>query len=164
MQGRRRSSEICRYLCNHLPFTFGQLSEVLEASCRALRFNPAVEALARQLQTDGVPTALVTVNMDCFSELVVPHHRLGELFDVVVNSADHDSLDKRDLWPLAFEALDVPSGYAGSWLIDDSVRNVETFRRLGGRAILYVDDPHFRRQLVRNGFCCPEAPDGPLPG
>ncbi len=164
MQGRRSSSEVCEYLSAHLPFTAKQLAEALESSCRALEFNPAVEALARHLQANDVPTALVTVNMDCFTELVCPHHRLAELFGVVINSADYDSLDKRDLWPLAFEALGGPTAYVGSWLIDDSVRNVEAFRQLGGRAILYVDDPHFRQQLARNGFVWQEPPNDFPPG
>ncbi|MFP4356541.1 MAG: hypothetical protein ACLFUJ_15615 [Phycisphaerae bacterium] len=152
MEGKLSCQDIYQYLSGRMGMPVDRLAEALDESCRGLRFNPRVHELARQHRAEGTPTALVTVNMDCFSDVVAPHHRLEELFDVVINSADHGTIDKTQLWPMAFEALGKGVGYGGSLLIDDSVRNVEAFRSLGGRAILYVDDDHFENELRRNGL------------
>ena len=152
MAGQKTTRQVCEHLAGHLPFSAAELERALEAGCRELTFNPGVWDLARRLKSERVPSALVTVNMDCFTQIVSPSHRLGEVFDVIVNSADHGTLHKRDLWPVAFAALGDGLDYAESLLLDDAVANVEAFRRLGGDAILYTGDADLPAALTRRGL------------
>ena len=69
----------------------------------------------------GRRTALVTVNSDVFTGVIVPAHNLIELFDAIANSSDYGVGDKRVLWPIAFEKLGNGYGYINSLLIEDAI-------------------------------------------
>jgi len=114
--------------------------DCLAAGCAEMPEQASVIGLARALKARGVPIGLVTINMDVFTEVVVPRHGYDRLFDVIVNSADHGTIDKTQLWPRAFAALGAGVGYANSLLIDDSEHQVLSFRAKGGSAIRYLDE------------------------
>lgn len=78
--------------------------------------------------------------MDVFTDIVVPSHNLADLFDVIINSADHDTLDKSILWQIAFDRLGEGIGYSDSLLIEDGTKHPTLFRRLGGHAYQYTTD------------------------
>lgn len=112
-----------------------------------MRFNPGVLKLARYSRERGLKLALVTINADVFTRVVVPSHRLDDLFDVIVNSADRRELDKRALWHRAFEAMGSQIGFHNSLLIDDSMKCVKWFRELGGDAYCYRGDRELEQWL-----------------
>ena len=122
----------------------------LRDGCRNLKENKAVIEFARQLSMNSVPIGLVTVNADVFNEVVVSEHRYDELFDVIINSCDYGELDKRVLWPLAFNQLGKHVGYGNSLLVEDSKNEVQMFRDAGGCAIQYVDDATFLAETRRS--------------
>jgi phosphoserine phosphatase len=113
--------------------------------CRGLPLNAGVVEFVQTQRRLGRRAALVTVNVDLFTEIVVPDQHLDLLFDVIVNSADYGTLDKRNLWPIAFEELG--GGYATAFAIDDSLRNVRWFTELGGFAYCYTGDDALRSWL-----------------
>ncbi len=137
------------------PFTgmpAARVAAFMELGCQDLSFNQAVLDFALRQREEGKKTAIVTGNMDVFGKVVVPHLRLNEKFDVIVNSFDYREIDKTVLWPRAFEQLGGGMGYKHSLLIEDSERNVAKFRRNGGQAYRYEDDARFTAWLRAAGW------------
>lgn len=97
-------------------------------------------------------TALVTVNGDVFSDVIIQDQGLAGIFDVIVNSADHGCSDKLRLWPIAFAALGADISYADALLIEDGERNPARFRLQGGLAHQYCGDETLRTWLHSADF------------
>ena len=124
----------------------------LKKGLRGLSLNEEVANLARVQRENGNATVLVTGNIDLFTEIVVPDLELRRMFDVIVNSADYREGRKEILWPIAFDLLDTAVTYDQCLLIEDSPKNVELFRRLGGRAYQYSDAAAFAVWLADAGL------------
>lgn len=152
MAGQIDTDRVVAHLSDQLQLPAGQIHAALEQSCRSLRWNPAVWRFALDQKRRGRRLALVTINMDVFSRLVVPFHRLDETFDVILNSADQGHLDKLAMWRKAFELLGDDADFSNSLLVDDSIHHLTRFRLNGGRAVIYLDDEHFRRELIQHGL------------
>jgi hypothetical protein len=75
---------------------------------------------------------------------------LADVFDVIVNSADYGEVDKRKLWPVAFERLGLEIGYTNSLLIEDGEVEPAWFRAAGGMAYQYVGEDGLRGWLHVN--------------
>jgi FMN phosphatase YigB (HAD superfamily) len=152
MRGELSSMDVAHYLATHTPYAVEELLQSLRQGCSDMRLNPAVWDLAQQQRGLGRKLALVTGNMDVFSETIVPAHGLDEVFHAIVNSADYGTLDKTMLWQHAFDLLGEGCTFANSLLIEDSRANVEHFRALGGQAYQYTDDASLRAWLVTQGL------------
>jgi len=129
-----------------------RIMSFLKVGCTDLGFNEAVLMFAMQQRRQGRKTAIVTGNMDVFTEIVVPHHHLNDKFDGIINSFDHQEIDKSVLWAKAFELLGNGIGYRRSLLIKDGEKNVAKFRTNGGYAYRYVNDERFLRWLELSGW------------
>jgi phosphoserine phosphatase len=152
MKGVLTSHDIASYLSSHLLESEDEILFALRKGCSNMDFNPAVHTFALQQRESGRKTALVTANMDVFTEVVVPSHGLDSTFDLVLNTADHQTLDKSILWRKAFGAFGSGFSFATSVLIDDSPRMVSLFRSLGGYAYQYEGDEAFQTWLDEIGF------------
>jgi len=140
MKGELSSLEIAGILSKHFPLEILSIAETMENGCRNMNFNPAVWNFAVAQKAAGRKIALVTVNMDVFSKVVVPAHGLDALFDVIINSADLHEIRKDRLWPVAFERLGGGIGYADSLLIEDGEEEPALFTACGGTACQYQGD------------------------
>ena len=119
----------------------------LRHGCMDLGFNEAVYEFACWVRSTPLKSALVTGNMDVFSDVIVPSHRLDGLFDVIVNSADVGTCDKTLLWPIAFQSVGNGISYSHSLLIEDGEGNPTAFRKRGGIAHQYIGDAEFGEWL-----------------
>lgn len=126
--------------------------EFLKLGCEDLNFNEAVLMFAIAQRERGRKTAIVTNNMDVFTEIVRPCHNLDDKFDIVINSFDYHEIDKSVLWAKAFELLGNGIGYSQSLLIEDGEKNVAKFRRNGGYAYQYKNDECFLTWLKSTGW------------
>ena len=110
-----------------------------------MSFNQSVWNFARTQRADGRNLALVTGNADIFREVIVPSHGLDREFDSLVSSSNFrvELPSKQPLWDAVFDALRPEFGYANSLLIEDTRREVELFRDLGGSAYQYRTDQEF---------------------
>ena len=142
-----RLGDIAAIVSDHADLDTSAVLKTMELGCRDLDFNEAVLNFALAQRSQGRRTAIVTANMDVFSDVVVPYHGLGEKFDVIVNSSDYGEIDKRVLWPIAFKALGDDIHYGNSLLIEDGSREPELFRERGGFAYQYTDDKRFATWL-----------------
>lgn len=139
--------DIAAIVSDHANMDISAVLETMELGCRDLDFNEAVLNFALAQRSLGRRTAIVTANMDVFSDVVVPAHRLDEKFDVIINSSDYGEFDKRVLWPIAFKALGDDIHYGNSLLIEDGSKEPELFRGCGGFAYEYTNDESFLRWL-----------------
>ena len=78
-------------------------------------------------------------------EVIVPSHGLDREFDSIVSSSDFgvELPSQQPLWDAAFDALGPEFGYANSLLVEDTLREVELFRDLGGAAYQYRNGQEF---------------------
>jgi len=152
MTGELTSRDIAAYLSEHLHESEDEILSALRLGCSNLTFNPAVYSFALQQRRNGRKTALVTGNVDVFTEVVVPCHGLNGVFDVVLNTADHGTRDKGVLWRRAFRAFGPEYDFQSSLLIEDGSKWVSLFESLGGWAYRYEEDRAFQDWLEQTGF------------
>ncbi len=147
MRGESTTLDIAGVLSKHFPLDIPTIAKTMEIGCQHLNINRAVWDFAAAQKAAGRKTALVTVNLDVFTKVVVPAHGLDQLFDVVLNSSDYHEIRKEFLWPIAFERLGGGIGYANSLLIEDGETQPALFRALGGQACRYFNDELFLEWL-----------------
>lgn len=152
MAGDLTIVDIARMLSRHVDMDVSSIVETMEKGCERLNFNTAVWNFALSQKNAGRKTALVTANMDVFTKVVVPCHRLHEVFDVILNTFDYRELRKECLWPIAFQALGKDIHYGNSLLIEDGIAAPAKFRELGGYAYQYSTDDLFREWLNSIGW------------
>jgi FMN phosphatase YigB (HAD superfamily) len=152
MRGDITSDHIASYLSKHLSLSQEDILSALRRGCANMPLNQAVLGFARQQRTSDRKTALVTANMDVFTEVVVPAHDLGEVFDLILNTADHGTLDKCSLWRTALGTFGPVHAFSTALLIEDSPRMVSLFRSFGGWAYRYEGDEAFESWLHETGL------------
>jgi FMN phosphatase YigB (HAD superfamily) len=104
-----------------------------------MRLDRRLLDMAQELAERKVKVALVTDNMDVFTQLTVPHHSLERYFPVIVNSCEYGFLKSEEngkLFDIALSKLGI-SGFARALLIDDSKSVRPVFEGRGGTAYLY---------------------------
>jgi len=159
MSARVTMAEIAEQLAPIVGMAVPRIIAFLKLGCEKLNFNEAVLAFAIRQRALGRKTAIVTGNMDVFTQVVVPAHNLGSQFDVIINSFDYREIDKYILWERAFEQLGAGLGYPQSLLIEDGEKNVSKFRAKGGMAYRYENDERFLDWLMSIG--CNEVQASP---
>lgn len=124
----------------------------MEKGCQNLEFNNEVLLFARSLKANMIPVGLVTNNIDLFTTFVVPTYGLDRIFDVIVNSADQHTDDKRILWDRALKKLCGVVDYSNTLLIEDGEKWPAEFEKSGGTAYRYLNDAKFRTWLQEVGY------------
>ncbi len=152
MRGDLTSQDIASYLSKHLPESRDGILSALREGCSCMTLNPAVYDFALQQREGCRKTALVTANMDIFTEVIVPAHNLETVFDVVLSTSNHRTLDKSILWRKALSAFGTGFSFASTVLIEDSPRMISLFESLGGYVHKYQGDQAFRAWLDETGF------------
>ena len=151
MNGDLTSRDIASYLSKHLPESEGEILSALRNGCARMSFRPVVYHFALH-QRGRRKTALITANMDILTEVVVPAHGLDKVFDLVLNTADHHTLDKRVLWRKALNIFGPEHSFTSTLLVEDSLKMVELFESLGGYAYRYEGDEALQAWLEETGF------------
>jgi len=152
MIGDLKLADMARIVAAHIDLPLPTLIDTMARGCTDMSFNPAVWSFACAQAPHGRKTALVTANMDVFTQVVVPSHRLDRVFDVILNTADHHTLDKGVLWDLAFARLGAGISYANSLLVEDGPAMPALFRERGGMAHEYKGDAEFEAFLRQSGW------------
>jgi hypothetical protein len=143
MRGELKLADIAQIVSTQIDLPVPEILDTMERGCMQLAFNPAVWQFARAQRQQQRKTALVTANMDVFTDIVVPAHGLAAVFDVILNTADYHDLRKELLWDRAFATLGDGIGYHNSLLIEDGAKEPALFRERGGLAYQYHDDHQY---------------------
>ncbi len=140
MRGELDYREINKFIIKNTGFDESLLNKLFLESVKKMELDQRVVNLAKTLKKDIGKIALVTDNMDVFSEITVPRHRLKELFDIVINSADYGCL-KKDQPGRLFDkaAQELKEVIENCLLIDDSDKTIKFFEEKGGQGFLYKD-------------------------
>lgn len=112
--------------------------------CANIRFFDAAMATALEC---SLPQAIVTVNPDVFTNYVVPHYQLDELFPVIVASWQEGTTDKAELCARAVERFGKAFGSREALLVDNIAANVRAWEARGGRGYFFVGDNQFSIDL-----------------
>lgn len=140
MRGETSSKEINRGIARETGMDLNVLHPLFEKSVYDIKLDRKLVDKAKELKEKDKKTAIVTDNMDVFSEITIKNHKLDEIFDAIVNSSDKKMLKKDKNGKLFDIALDLlNSKIQESVLIDDSEGNVELFISKGGDGIVYKD-------------------------
>jgi len=134
--GSMSAADVAAEFSRALGIETGCILDHMRACCRNVSFYPDVMALAARL--DG-PQAIVTINPDVFSEVVVPAYDLSARFDAIVTSWEARTLSKADLCDVAMSRLAGGLDRQACLLIDNRMENVAQWRTRGGAAWLFQD-------------------------
>lgn len=141
MIGKISKNEIAKYLAEKSKFSEGQILNNLEYCCKNLKIFGKAMTFAKET-TKNTKTAIVTINADIFSETIVPNYKLDESFTKILNSCQHQTLNKLELCKTALKELgDIP--IEKSILIDNTNDNCEEFKQAGGSSYLFTDQKQF---------------------
>ena len=137
-------------LAGHLASAFDDLDETaiiqhLEEASRRVVFFPEARA-SLEAAKGRVMQAIVTVNPDIFTNVVVPSFNLNEFVDATVASWQMGSRSKVVLAQEARRALGFdPVDLSRTLLIDNKEANIEEFANAGGQVYLFTGDQDFAK-------------------
>lgn len=140
--GTLSTEDITEYLSGLTGISSQLILSALDKGCTNLHLHPNIWRFAQAQRALERRSALVTVNMDIFTRVVVPAHGFDQVFDIVVNSADHGTEDKNVLCEIAFSQLDGCT-FENSLLIDDGAGVIDAFRARGGMGYQFTTDEAF---------------------
>jgi FMN phosphatase YigB (HAD superfamily) len=144
--GRMTTVELAALIAERL----GEDSEAIHSHmlglCRALQFNPVINAALSHRRQRGGLQAIVTVNPDLFSQ-VTDHYGLADKFDLIVTSWEAGTADKVELCRHAMQRLGVDDP-SRTVLVDNLQPNVDGWLAEGGAAYRFVDDDRFARDVA----------------
>jgi phosphoserine phosphatase len=103
--GRIRSIDTAHIIDDLTGLPTGTVLAQMRAGCSNLRFYPSVVEFVAAQRAVGRKVALVTANLDIFTEVVVPAHGLDRSFDVIVNSILFSPVSSRSSPPLRSQHL-----------------------------------------------------------
>jgi FMN phosphatase YigB (HAD superfamily) len=115
-----------------------------QACCRQITVHEEAWRVARERRR---PQAVVTVNPDLFTDLVVPACGLATVFDLVVASHQEGTDDKVVLCERALERLGFRGDRLEVLLIDNRPDLVEAWRDAGGSGYWFQGDDRFARDV-----------------
>jgi len=92
--------------------------------------------------------AIVTVNPDLFSDVIVPIWQLDAHCDVIVTSWEEGTIDKNVLCRLAIERMGLTCENHEALLIDNKRSNIDGWASVGGAGYHYVGDTEFSSDVA----------------
>jgi FMN phosphatase YigB (HAD superfamily) len=144
--GTATAEDVAGQLAPALGFDVATTLKHMRDACRRLHFFAAVMQSVRARRQRGLAQAIVTVNADVFSDVVVGEYGLADLFDTIVNSCHFGTADKVDLCAIAMEHLG--HDIEVTMLIDNIADNVRRFEERGGAGYLFTNELAFRHDLA----------------
>jgi hypothetical protein len=105
------------------------IEQHMRACSRQIRFHRETMRLA---ELRAAPQAMVTINPDLFSTVVVPAYDLHGIFTHIVTSWQERTIDKAELCEIARLRLDPSLPRDECLLIDNRRDNIDAWRAMGG--------------------------------
>ena len=117
--------------------------------CRHIEFFEYTYAFykARHL-----PQAIVTVNPDLWTEVIVPLHHFDQTADVIISSWEEGTDDKGALCQLVLDRMGLGHRRQDALLIDNKQSNIDAWMALGGIGYHYTTDEAFETHAAE-GVC-----------
>ena len=129
--GQITSNDVAVSLAAELEIEPSRIVAHMRECCRNIHFYPVVMDLVANC---AAPQAIVTINPDIFTEVIVPTYDLSAKFPAIVTSWQEGTLSKADLCEVAMGRLDRSLRLPECVLIDNKLENVLEWRARGGAA------------------------------
>jgi hypothetical protein len=139
--GAISTREVAADLADGLSVEVAAVIAHMEACSKQVRFFSKVMAFVEECT---VPQAIVTVNPDLFTNIVVPAYQLDRRLDLIVTSWQQGTEDKSALCERPIAQLGIVAPLAKCLLVDNRADHILAWRGRGGAAY------HFRGE---NTFC-----------
>ena len=147
-RGELTSGDIAQRMATALAISPEAARQQMVDNCKKLTYFPHIMAYVQKRRRRGLKQAILTLNADIFSDVVVPHYQLDALFDVIVNSCHHGTLDKAELSQHVFAHYGGDIGFHNTLLIDNSQHHLDRFVAHGGATYLFTTDEQFASDLA----------------
>ena len=144
--GAMDSEEFARRASEHIALPPEQILAHMHERSRHIEFFEFTWAF---FQRRHRPQAVVTVNPDLWSEVIVPLHGFDETADALVTSWEERTVDKGVLCSIALERLSLDCEPSEALLIDDKPANLDAWAERSGAGYLYVSDEAFERDVSK---------------
>lgn len=157
MRNKITSDDINRIISKNNNIEFDWIKKIFENDILNMRVDQNLLNFIKKQQTLGRQVALLTNNMDVFTTLTVPNHKLDKIFKVIVNSADHGLLktdQQGKLFDIVMEKIG-SNDYGSALLVDDSSKIKPVFEAKGGRVFTYDNFDDFISWAGRRLSGCP---------
>ena len=132
--GRITDAEFTNFMAERLDVPAEIVRSDLEQRCASIAF---FEESLRVVQACPLPQAVVTVNPQLFSELIVPRYPIFERFEFIVTSWEEGSLDKAELCSVALSRFKAAFAPSAALLIDNVSENVRSWEQRGGQGYVF---------------------------
>jgi len=109
--------------------------------CRSIQYFPHTYDFFKSCH---LPQAIVTVNPDLFSDVIVPTWNLNQYCGAIVTSWEERTDDKNILNRVAIERLGLDCRNSEALLIDNKHSNIVEWVRVGGAGYRHTGDRVFR--------------------
>lgn len=138
MRNTITSEEVNKMIADTTKINYQILNELFIESVQQMKMDFGMMSEAAKLKRDGAKIAIVTNNMDVFSDIIVKKNNLDKTFDIIVNSADYGLLKNDENGKLFDVALNkLEENIKNCTLIDDSSFSLNLFKLKGGEGLLY---------------------------
>lgn len=147
MKNELTMQDINKYISENTDINYEILVDYFEQSIKEMKIDLRLINLAKIFKKQGKKIAIVTNNMDVFSQITVPHNGFDILFDVVINSADYALLKQEQdgkLFDIALKQIWIPD-FGSCLLIDDSAKVRTVFESRGGDTFAYSNFEDFEK-------------------
>ncbi len=143
MRGNLTSEQVCHFISENRGLVHDEILKIFVNDCKTMTVKPEIlMAIDRCRKNNNV--FLITDNMDSFTRFTEPGLKLKQHFDKIYNSADYGKLkDDAAEESLFTKALsDSNSDIKKSVLLDNSKKNCEIFKKLGGSSFCVENADH----------------------
>ncbi len=127
-------------IAGHVGLTTEGVIAHMTRRCQLVRWSAHAYAFFRARH---LPQAIVTVNPDIFSDVIVPMYGLDHAADVIVTSWEERTNDKGALCAIALDRLGIDATPSEALLIDNRTDCLASWAELGGAGYLFTDDAAF---------------------
>jgi FMN phosphatase YigB (HAD superfamily) len=127
--GAVSTQDVAHEVANALGVSPASVAAHMHACSRNIAFFPLMMELSERCP---LPQAIVTVNSDIFTHVVVPNYNLAARFPVIVTSWEEKTLRKADLCDVARAKLDGALERRECLLVDNKQENVVEWNARGG--------------------------------
>lgn len=145
MRNEVTSDDINRMISQANNIEFDLIKKILEKDVLSIKIDYNLLNFAKEQLKLGRRAALVSNNMDILTTLIISNHKLNEVFEVIVNSADYGLLktdQKGKLFDIVMGKMRI-NNYSSALLIDDSPKVRPIFEAKGGHVFTYSNFDNF---------------------
>jgi hypothetical protein len=141
--GEATFEDVVDAVAPRLPMSRAEVLVHARRCCEQIAFFAAPMAIAR---ASSLPQAIVTVNPDAFTSVIVPRYALDATFVPIVTSWQEHTLDKAELADIALHRIG-DFEREDALLIDNIEANVVAWRARSGRGYRFRGEHRFRADL-----------------